>query len=685
MFSKPNQTFATICCVLVLFIFSCKKENSLDNHNNNNSVTDSVFILIKEGRDTSLPIIERGKALKKAYEKASISTNDSLKTKYFSRLSLAYFKLNDSTLFRETNHKTMELCRITHDTIVHAEVHWDLADFFRNHQVKDSAFYNFSEAQQIFQSLNDDFYSARMLYNMAVVQSDVKDYTGSEINLIRAIELLKPLNEYNRLYSCYNALGNIANSLKEYDSALEYHQQALDYLNLTNSRNNTREQTTQNNIGRVYQEQKQHQKAITYFNKVMNHDSLFYHNTGLYAMTLNNIGISTLKLDKNSELLPDLFKKAIHIQDSIADVGELSRSNYSVAEYYLSHKDTIDALVYIQKSKKQAKQSSNYNQLLQVLEVLPSIDPKNAALYANEYIHLNDSLQQEERIQRNKFARIRFETDEFIAQNDILNRQRQLWLSIAIISMLLGVLLFVIISQRVKNQKLQFQQSQQKSNEEIFNLMLSQQGKLEEGKHIEQKRISEELHDGILGQMLGIRLILTGLNKKTDEKAILQREDLIKKLQLVEEEVRTISHELNYTSYEKVNNFVVSIQDLLKTTGESANLSTNFIYNKEMGWDQLLGDVKINIYRIVQECLQNCVKHAKANNIDLNFDTDENNIKISIKDDGKGFSTKKGKKGIGLKNISSRIEKLKGTYTIESEVKRGTTVTLTIPKDKSLT
>lgn len=656
----------------------------MDNHNNNNSATDSVFLLIKEGRNTSLPIIERKNILKNAYGKADASTNDSLKTKYFSRLSLAYLRLNDSTLFRETNNRTMELCRISHDTIVHAEVHWDLAEYFRNHVVNDSAFYHFYEAQKLYTALNDNASSARMLYNMAIVQSDVKDYTGGEINLIRAIELLKPLNEYNRLYNCYNALGNIATYLKEYDSALEYHQQALDYLNLANL-NKYLEPITQNNIGRVYQEQGLHQKAITYFNRVMNHDSIFYYDTGLYAMTLNNIGVSALKLNKDSNQLPELFKKAIHIQDSIADVGELSRSNYSLAEYYLSHKDTLNALVYMQKSKEQAKQSSNYDRLLTVLEMLPNIDPKNAALYANEYMHLNDSLQQEERIQRNKFARIRFETDEFIAQNDILNRQRQLWLSIAIISMLLGVLLFVIISQRIKNQKLQFQQSQQKSNEEIFNLMLSQQGKLEEGKHIEQKRISEELHDGILGQMLGIRLILSGLNKKTDEKAILQREDLIKKLQLVEEEVRTISHELNHTSYEKVNNFVVSIQDLLKTTGESANLTTNFIYNKEMSWDQLLGDVKINIYRIVQECLQNCVKHAKANNIDLRFETNDVYIKISIKDDGKGFSTKKGKKGIGLKNISSRIEKLNGFYIIESKVKRGTTVILTIPKDESLT
>ncbi|PCJ94075.1 MAG: hypothetical protein COA50_13035 [Flavobacteriaceae bacterium] len=682
MLPRTNQIINAICCVLLLFAFSCKREKGLDIQNNDTVTIDSVFLLIKDGRNTSFTVLKRNNALKKAHEKADASTNDSLKTKYFSRLSLAYFRLNDSTLFRDTNKTTMELAQNNKDSIVLAEAHWDLADFFRNNVVQDSAYYHFYEAQKLYDELNNQAYSARMLYNMAIVQNDVRDYTGSEINLIRAIELLKPINYYNRLYSCYNALGNIATSLKEYDKALEYHQKASEYLNLLDSQDDL--PMTQNNIGRVYQEQGKHKKAMEYFNMVMSFDSVFYKNTQIYAKALNNLAVSTSILNMDNDQLPALFNQAIHIQDSIKDIKALSLSNYSLGKYYLSKKDTITALTFIRKSKKHAEQSSSHGRLFQVLAVLPNIDPVNATAYAQEYIHLNDSLQQEERVLRNKFVRIRFETDEFIAQNSILDRQRQLWLGISIASILLGLLVFVVISQRVKNQKLQFQQSQQKSNEEIFNLMLSQQGKLEEGKHIEQKRISEELHDGILGQMLGIRLILTGLNRKTDEKTMDQREDFIKKLQLVEEEVRTISHELNHTAYEKVSNFIASIQDLLSTISVTGKFSYDFTYNEEMNWDQLLGDVKINIYRIVQECLQNCVKHAKANNIYVNFNTNDENLIVSIKDDGKGFETKKGKKGIGLKNISSRAEKLNGSYIIESEVERGTTVTLTLPKDKTL-
>ena len=104
------------------------------------------------------------------------------------------------------------------------------------------------------------------------------------------------------------------------------------------------------------------------------------------------------------------------------------------------------------------------------------------------------------------------------------------------------------------NSQLKFKQKQQESNQEIYNLMLSQQGKFEEGKQLEQKRISEELHDGILGEMLGIRLILSGLNEREDQASIDQRAALIEKLRDLEEEIRTISHELNHAAYKKFHN-----------------------------------------------------------------------------------------------------------------------------------
>ncbi|MEL6917291.1 MAG: ATP-binding protein, partial [Bacteroidota bacterium] len=330
-----------------------------------------------------------------------------------------------------------------------------------------------------------------------------------------------------------------------------------------------------------------------------------------------------------------------------------------------------------------AKESSNYKRLLETLKLFPLIDPQNGTTYAKEYISLNDSLQIAERKIRNKFARIRFETDEFIAENQLLARQRQLWIGIAAGLFLLAGAVSVIVYQRIKNQRLKFQQQQQENNQEIFDLMLSQKKKVEEGKQIEQKRISEELHDSVVGQMHSIRVLLLALNQKTTETAIQQRTEVLSKLQELQEEVRTISHELNDASYQKIHNFINSIQDLLNTISDTAHMKCQFYYDDGMDWDQLNGEVKINLYRIIQESLQNCVKHAKADEVVLNFETEDNIINVSLVDNGVGFDTKKGKRGIGLKNITSRIQKINGTWDIKSKVGEGTTVTVLVPFEKT--
>ncbi|HUH47952.1 MAG TPA: ATP-binding protein, partial [Arenibacter sp.] len=316
---------------------------------------------------------------------------------------------------------------------------------------------------------------------------------------------------------------------------------------------------------------------------------------------------------------------------------------------------------------------------LEVLELLGRIDPKNATQYIQEYVKLNDSLIHEERSIQNKFTRIRFETDQFIEQNELLTRQRQLWIGIAGAAVALGILTLLIIDQRRKNQKLRFEQAQQKANQEIFNLLLAQNSKVEEGKQLEKKRVSEELHDGILGQMLGIRLILSGLNNKADDDSVLKRSELLKKLQSLEEEIRTISHELSKASQEKINNFIVSIKELVQTIEDSSKIKCHFKYDGEIDWDQLNADIKINIYRIIQESLQNCIKHAKATEVDVALEYTGRQLDIRITDNGAGFNTKKGRKGIGLKNMNSRLEKLNGIYNIQSQIGKGTRVVASIP------
>ncbi|MBT8235330.1 MAG: hypothetical protein KJO04_03980, partial [Bacteroidia bacterium] len=202
---------------------------------------------------------------------------------------------------------------------------------------------------------------------------------------------------------------------------------------------------------------------------------------------------------------------------------------------------------------------------------------------------------------------------------------------------------------------------------------------LEEGKQLEQQRISEELHDGVLGQMNGIRMVLLGLNEKADLNAVGMRSDAIEKLQEVQEEIRNISHALNDASIQKVNNFLNSVIELLETTGESAGLQYTLDYDKDFDWDNLSGEIKINLYRILQESIQNCVKHANATEINVEFTVSDSEIQATIRDNGNGFKIEKQKSGIGHKNIDSRIQKLGGNWYVESTRGQGTMVIAFIP------
>lgn len=673
--NKYYQGF--ICSFSFVLLYSCGQGEYTSQNKVIANQLDTLQMWIKNGRDNNLSIGSRKKQLEKAYDAAKAIEEDSSKTKVFSRLSLAYWKLNDSSKFRETNNWTLRLAKKTNDSISLAEANWDLGEFFRFEAIADSAYYHYAEAQRLFQSLGKDFESATMLNNMAIVQADVKDYTGSEISSIGAIEIFKPLNDYRQLYNSYNNLGSITKELKEYDRAIEYYNIALEYQKKLPGEN-TLNLILKNNIGAVFQEHGRYEESIPYFREVLGNEFLFEKYPKLYALALNNLAYSESKVNPKKDL-SEQFKKAIQIQDSIGDVIGKSRSHFGFAEYYWGKNDTTAALSQAKKALSYAEMANNNNRVLETLRLLTRIDPNNSSFYNQRYITLNDNLQEEERQIRDKFARIRFETDEYIAENEILESETRLWAGIAFAIFLLGASAFIMLDQRAKNQKLRFQQQQQASNQEIFNLMLAQKQKEEEGKKAEQKRISEELHDGVLGRMLGARMVLTGLNKKSDTEAELQRKKAIDALQDVEKEVRAISHELSHSAYRKMHNFMLSLQELLKTVEDTAHINCQLVFDDTKDWDALNGDIKINTYRMVQESLQNAVKHAHCEEVKVTFALKDETLQVTIADDGKGFRPKKGKRGIGMRNIASRVEKLNGQWHLESSPGEGTTVVLKIP------
>jgi signal transduction histidine kinase len=90
---------------------------------------------------------------------------------------------------------------------------------------------------------------------------------------------------------------------------------------------------------------------------------------------------------------------------------------------------------------------------------------------------------------------------------------------------------------------------------------------------------------------------------------------------------------------------------------------------------------EIILFRVLQECLQNVLKHSEAKNLDINFTYADNVLSIQIKDDGKGFLVQpaKGSHGLGLMNINNRIQLMNGQIAVESSPGTGTSIYIQIP------
>ena len=196
-----------------------------------------------------------------------------------------------------------------------------------------------------------------------------------------------------------------------------------------------------------------------------------------------------------------------------------------------------------------------------------------------------------------------------------------------------------------------------------------------------EKSISEEIHDGILGEMLGIRLILSGLNNSTVEEDVQKRMELIEQLQGIEEELRSISHQLNESAYRKVNEFALALEELLENNCKPAKLEYRFMYPNDYNWDLLPGEIRIQLYRMLQGGLKNVVKHAQATEVQVEMKATAEDISLKLKDNGVGFTPSDENKGIGLKNLRSRIQKINGILEIRSIVGQGTELLFSLPHD----
>jgi signal transduction histidine kinase len=660
-------------------LFSCEKSDVISK-NTKKFKTDSIAFWIAESKQSKTSINQKKIILEKAYTATQKINSDSIKNTYLGKIAIEAEFIDYDALFIKVNKESLQLASKRKDFFKMGDAHWNYGNYYTDIKVIDSAYFHFHKAYENFKLVNHDYYAANMLFNMAFIQGRLKDYTGSEVLIFDAITKFEKEDRFERLYDCYNYLGIIYYNLEEFDKAVFYHNKALDYLSKVKTKNNYKEGSL-GNLGSVYQKLNNYEKAIEYFEMALNNRDFKNQESNFYARLIDNIAYTKFLRGDTINIVEDLHK-SLRIRDSLNNISGVVISKRHLSEFYAVKKDTSLAVKYANEAFGLADQVKNNRDKLETLLLLSKVDRQKSNTYLNEYVRISDSLQVEDRKIRNKFTRIRFETDEYIQETEKLSQQNLLLLLGGFITILFISFAYVMRDQRIKNKELRFEREQQKSNQEILSLMIKQQTKLEEERLKERHRISQDLHDGVLGKIFGARLGLGFLNVAGDKTTIEKHKYYVDELQNIEKEIRTISHELKNEILSSKEDFSKIIKDLIEKRSNLQSFNYQFYCDDTIYWDNINDTIKINLYRILQEALQNIIKYADATLVVIKITLNNNTIELLIKDDGKGFDTRGKRKGIGLKNMQSRAEKINGSLKINSLKNSGTTIFVTCPIQK---
>lgn len=662
------------------FLLACNKSERLSSDSAN---IDTLLVKARDEKDARLK-------LRKAdiiFAKIGDSRIDSIAKSRYIRLAAVYQSL-----------EMEEKCAVIYEAVLsnpslpvnHSETAFAnlfLGNYHYNKSEYLMAFENFSKAEKSFGILNNFEYQGYAINLKANILNLKKDYIGAEVLAVKALKIAKDEQNHDLAYNAYLTLGNSSNGLNDFQKAIEYYQKAIQATEHLRANPNYLAFNTQplNYLSKVYQKKGNFKKSISFAEKGLRFKEIRSEEPSIYCYLTNNLAYSQFLLGQNAS--PHQFLETLKIGDSIQNIPIQITSKTYLGELYLARNNRTKAIYYLRDAQRQAHRNSIFDDELHILQLLATADPGSRSYYAERYISLSDSLHNVERATRNKFARIEFETDEITDERDSLSVERealsmQRWLiaGVSVFSLLSVFLWFKNKSQKAKTRELLLKQEQQKADEEIYQLMLTQQQKLEEGKNLEKKRISLELHDGVMGKLSAVRLNLYASLYKAElleDRSVLTQID---EIQAVEKEIRSIAHDLSVNLFSDNSTFIEMVRVLFARIENHSEIQFELHVSEAVNLDAISTSAKINLYRILQEALQNIEKYAHATRVSVTMRlSDLNEISVVISDNGKGFDTAQKISGIGLSNMETRMAEVGGKISIHSQISNGTEINLTIP------
>lgn len=566
----------------------------------------------------------------------------------------------------------------------------------------DSAEVLFDRSLKIYSSIPDSVGIAKAYNLLTILYKSTGDFEKAIEAALISSYLYKKFNKTQEYIRSLINLGNIYEKLGEYDTAFSCYE-TLHRLSLKHNKPNqaltalinmavidynlgveasSRDDLEMANI--KYQRAKEgYQKAIDISREKNDIQTL--------ALCYTNMSKLYVKIEEFDEAII-ASKDAIKLSKEIGDINiliyaykNLGICYNQIGDYHNAESALNQSLTLAQNARQKEEQEEILIGLSNVYENLGNY--KYALEYQRKASVMRDSVMNEAKQSEIEKHKTNFEILHLKDQNEIkeLDKKRMhaernttLGIGIFVVVTLLGLLIFLRMRVR-KNRVITAQKIQKLEDEK--KLMAARSVLV--GQEKERERIAQELHDGI-----GVLLSTASIHFSSAEaKADAKTSDMLKKanklLKDAGKEVRQISHNMMPGVLSKFG-LKEAIEDIFEDIEEAGDIDINL--QLTCGGVRLAENMEIMLFRVIQEMLNNTLKHAKASKISLLISKDDNELFVDYTDNGIGFDESKlpQEKSLGLSGIRSRIDYLGGTIELSSAPDKGTKYAIMIPVSEKI-
>ncbi|WP_417856240.1 tetratricopeptide repeat protein [Xanthomarina gelatinilytica] len=606
------------------------------------------------------------------------------------------------------------------DEATKAKIYGDLTWYYCSVST-DSALVYGKKAMNLAEKMNDSVFLAQTFNDYATVYYLKGDYDVSEDLLKKSLKIRNKLQDSSGIAAVNSKLGNIYYKKSLLDSSMIYFLKSLKYYD--DIGNKVVSNSLKSNIANIYMTLKNYSKAEQYLNENI---TFFQENNQLEYLSNSFVSMASLFLfKKDTTNAINYLKKGIKEAEKVNAYPTLGSAYNNLGTIYSDKKDYKLAKQYVLKSI-EIREKSNlgtelasskltlagiYNNLgefnkakpilleslnvfinekvvdksllvyLQLIPVYASESkPDSVAYYTNLYIKNQDLVQQENALKLSSELETKYETEKkekeillqqaqiSIKEQDLKTKNYQI-ISLIVLAIILSLFGYLLYNQ----QKLKHSQLKKETELKEALIKIETQNKLQD----QRLRISRDLHDNIGAQLTFIISSLDNLKY-----GFKLPDNLNDKLKYISEFTSSTIYELRDTIW-AMNKSEISFEDLQSRISnfiEKANKSShavtfNFNVDKELKNHKMFTSVQgMNIYRIIQEAINNALKYANATQIDVNFSSKNTVYELIITDNGIGFDLNNIEFGNGINNMKKRAHELEAEFEITSQLNNGTTI-----------